>query len=151
MLQNCCSYCNPGGGGGNINAGNFDCIVGVIVAFVCLLRDLCSLHDLPWGALSWNNYCGSVALVEWKSQKVVFCWTNCGASVPIRANSIYQHIWDTPKKSVAKKSMLNFSRWTRTFVPCEKWDSPKVQKMTHNAKFDPQGGGQYGRPQVQTC
>ena len=36
-----------GGGGGNINAGNFDCIVGVIVAFVCLLRDLCSLHDLP--------------------------------------------------------------------------------------------------------
>ena len=52
MLQNCCSYCNPGGGGGgggggNIKAGNFDCIVGVIVAFVCLLRDLCSLHDLP--------------------------------------------------------------------------------------------------------
>ena len=34
-------------GGGNINAGNFDCIVGVIVAFVSLLRDLRSLHDLP--------------------------------------------------------------------------------------------------------
>ena len=40
--------------------------------------------------------------------------------------------------------MLDFSRWTRTFGPCEKWDSPKVQKMTHIAKFDHQGG-QYGQ------
>ena len=36
--------------------------------------------------------------------------------------------------------MLNFSRWTHTFVPYEKWDSPNVQKMTHKAKFDHQGG-----------
>ena len=41
--------------------------------------------------------------------------------------------------------MLNFSRWTRTFVPYEKWDSPKVQKMTHNAKFDHQGGNMVGQ------
>ena len=40
-----------------------------------------------------------------------------------------------PKKVWAKKAMLNFSRWPRTFGPCAKWDSPKVQKMTHIAKF----------------
>ena len=36
--------------------------------------------------------------------------------------------------------MLNFSRWTHTFGPYEKWDSPKVQKMTHIAKFGHQRG-----------
>ena len=54
------------------------------------------------------------------------------------------------KKNWSEKSMLNFSRWPHTFVPYEKWDSPNVQKKTHNAKFDHQGG-QYGRPKVQTC
>ena len=92
---------------------------------------------IKWVEFPWRWRWQSV----WPSQWVLKSTTQVGVS---------QHIWETPKKIGAKKSMLNFSRWTRTFVPYEKWDSPKVQKMTHNAKFDHQGG-QYGRPKVQTC
>ena len=46
------------------------------------------------------------------------------------------YMGNTKTKNGAKKSMSNYSQWTRNFVPCEKWDSPKVQKMTHIAKFD---------------